>query len=306
MHCSVPGDVLLIRVYGQNTDLLIDRGAELRNIQLLQGVGFAPKLYATFNNGLAYEFVPGSTLDVDTVRDPAVYPLVARRVAQLHAVSAKEALQPDQPRSKPILWDSLSRYLAVIRDAFKDPAKKQRFVEKIGGLELLEKEFEDLQRQLSPLDSPVVMCHNDLLLANIILDPSQSSVTFIDYEYAGLNYQAFDIGNHFAEFAGVSTVDYSLYPDKDLQFKWLEIYLEEYNALQAGLSPPTKVVPKDVEKLYIQVNKFALASHFLWVLWALVQSEHSAIEFEFFEYATIRLKEYHTKKNAFLSLELSS
>lgn len=47
------------------------------------------------------------------------------------------------------------------------------------------------------------MCHNDLLLANVILDPSHSHVVFIDYEYAGLNYQAFDIGNHFAEFAGL-------------------------------------------------------------------------------------------------------
>lgn len=27
-------------------------------------------------------------------------------------------------------------------------------------------------------------------------------VHFIDYEYAGYNYQAFDIGNHFNEFAG--------------------------------------------------------------------------------------------------------
>lgn len=27
-------------------------------------------------------------------------------------------------------------------------------------------------------------------------------VCFIDYEYAGYNYQAFDIGNHFNEFAG--------------------------------------------------------------------------------------------------------
>jgi len=28
------------------------------------------------------------------------------------------------------------------------------------------------------------------------------SVKFIDYEYAGYNYQAYDIGNHFNEFAG--------------------------------------------------------------------------------------------------------
>lgn len=28
------------------------------------------------------------------------------------------------------------------------------------------------------------------------------SVKFIDYEYSGYNYQAYDIGNHFNEFAG--------------------------------------------------------------------------------------------------------
>jgi len=27
-------------------------------------------------------------------------------------------------------------------------------------------------------------------------------VSFIDFEYVGYNYQAFDIGNHFCEYAG--------------------------------------------------------------------------------------------------------
>lgn len=33
---------------------------------------------------------------------------------------------------------------------------------------------------------------------------SAEHVRFIDYEYTGYNYQAFDIGNHFNEFAGES------------------------------------------------------------------------------------------------------
>ena len=78
-----------------------------------------------------------------------------------------------------------------------------RFIQEIGGLDCLESELQDLQKNISSLGSPIVMCHNDLLLANVILDPSRSHVVFIDYEYAGLNYQAFDIGNHFAEFAGL-------------------------------------------------------------------------------------------------------
>ncbi|XP_026272287.1 ethanolamine kinase 1 [Frankliniella occidentalis] len=306
IHCSVPDDVLLIRVYGKNTDLLIDRGAETRNIKLLERARLAPRLFATFNNGLAYEFAPGATLDAASVRDPAVFPLVARRVAQLHALSPEEDLLIQPHQLRPVLWDILDKYLSLLRDGAKAGAQEHRFSQDFGGLERLESEIRDLQNQLSPLGSPLVMCHNDLLLANVILSPNRSNVVFIDYEYAGLNYQAFDIGNHFAEFAGVATVDYTLYPDKDLQTKWLEIYLEEYNKLQVGNNTSTKVNRKDVEQLYVQVNKFALASHLMWGLWALVQSEHSAIKFDFYEYATIRLKEYFAKKSLFLSLEISS
>lgn len=71
-----------------------------------------------------------------------------------------------------------------------------------GGAEMLRRELAQLTTALSCLDSPVVFCHNDLLLANVIYRPGV--VNFIDYEYAAYNYQAFDIGNHFTEFAGES------------------------------------------------------------------------------------------------------
>lgn len=60
----------------------------------------------------------------------------------------------------------------------------------------------NLKNFLSNLDSPIVFSHNDLLLGNVIYNENKNKVTFIDYEYADYNYQAFDIGNHFAEFVG--------------------------------------------------------------------------------------------------------
>lgn len=69
-----------------------------------------------------------------------------------------------------------------------------------GGADKLWKELSFLKAELSVLKSPVVFCHNDLLLGNVINTPGQ--VMFIDYEYACYNYQAYDIGNHFAEFPG--------------------------------------------------------------------------------------------------------
>lgn len=69
-----------------------------------------------------------------------------------------------------------------------------------GGKRSLGNELQKLKKSLENVTSPVVFCHNDLLLANVIC--CGDSVTFIDYEYGGYNYQAFDIANHFAEFAG--------------------------------------------------------------------------------------------------------
>lgn len=67
---------------------------------------------------------------------------------------------------------------------------------------LIQKEINLLKEKLSDLGSPIVFAHNDLLLGNVIYTKEQSSVTFIDFEYAAANYQAFDIGNHFNEFVG--------------------------------------------------------------------------------------------------------
>lgn len=48
----------------------------------------------------------------------------------------------------------------------------------------------------------------------------------IDFEYAGPNYLAYDIANHFCEFAGIENVDYSKYPNESLQKVWLTNYLK--------------------------------------------------------------------------------
>lgn len=68
--------------------------------------------------------------------------------------------------------------------------------------EIIMQELKELKEKLEKLMNPVVFAHNDLLLGNVIYTEETNSVTLIDYEYAGFNYQAFDIGNHFAEFIG--------------------------------------------------------------------------------------------------------
>ncbi|KAF4520781.1 hypothetical protein B566_EDAN011433 [Ephemera danica] len=303
------GDVVLVRVYGKKTDLLIDRKAETRNLKVMHSAGYAPRLYATFNNGLAYEFVPGDTLTTETCHTPAIFPLVATMMARMHRLECGDA--PHEP----MVWAKARHFINLAPDVFSKPDKQHRFEElKLPSKEQLETELSLLESQLRPLNSPLVFSHNDLLLGNVVYDETKGAVTFIDYEYAAYNHQAFDIGNHFNEFAGVSNVDYSLYPDQKFQRAWLQVYLREYKTLaphslsngQDENGHSDEPSDEEVGRMLVMVNKFALASHFLWATWALVQAEHSTIDFDYLGYASTRLSEYFARKDEFLTMEYSA
>lgn len=279
-------DMVMVRVYGNKTDLLIDRKAETRNIRILHKVGYTYGIYATFNNGLAYQFLEGDVLTVETVREPEVYRLVAKRLAQMHR------LDPNHPEinKDPCIWDKTERFMQIMPKEFSNPDKQAKFERTIKPYAVLEEEYQFLKQKLMKLNNSVVYSHNDLLLANVLYNKKENSVTFIDYEYTAFNYQAYDIANHFAEFAGVDIPDYSLYPKETLQRAWLRIYLQTYNETN-------NVSEDEVTRLYVHVNKFVLLSHFFWGCWSLIQSQHSFIDFDFLEYAAVRFNEYFKGKD---------
>ncbi|GFX02695.1 ethanolamine kinase 1 [Trichonephila clavipes] len=125
--------------------------------------------------------------------------LIAGRLAKMHSVRSNvNGVVP-----QPCLFPMLFKYLHLIPDSFPDPVKDERYKSLIKPKNVLEAEINSLKEELVKLESPVVFSHNDLLLKNVIYNKEKEEVTFIDYEYADYNYQAFDIGNHFCEFAGL-------------------------------------------------------------------------------------------------------
>ena len=62
----------LIRVYGEQTEKIIDRYGELKTILTLNKYDCAGKVYGTFVNGMCYEYVPGEPLTLTTVRQPDI------------------------------------------------------------------------------------------------------------------------------------------------------------------------------------------------------------------------------------------
>ncbi|XP_065596563.1 ethanolamine kinase 2 [Cyrtonyx montezumae] len=293
-------DAVLVRIYGRKTELFVDRETELWNFQVLRAHGCAPDLYCTFQNGFCYEFLPGIALGPDHVRDPHIFRLVAQEVARVHAIHANGSLP------KPILWQKLHEYLTLVKMDLSPKVPNTSLHQDVPSLEMLENELAWMKDTLSQLGSPVVLCHNDLLCKNIIYNRAQEHVRFIDYEYTGYNYQAFDIGNHFNEFAGVKEMDYSLYPSKETQLQWLHSYLQAYKQLTQGGrgGPGVSVSEKELEALYVQVNKFSLASHFLWACWGLIQDKYSTIDFNFFRYAKLRFRQYYKMKPVVAALQI--
>lgn len=77
---------------------------------------------------------------------------------------------------------------------------------------------------------------------------------------------------------GMTEIDYTRYPNKTFQFEWLRVYLTNYHKFDGRI-----VDDEYINRIYADVNKFALVAHFTWTLWALIQAEHSTIDYDFIE-----------------------
>lgn len=96
----------------------------------------------------------------------------------------------------------------------------------------------------------------------------------------------------------MTDIDYKFYPPKEYQLKWIHEYLTHYHYNDSMV-----ITDKYVEKLYADVNKFALVAHLFWMLWGYIQAEHSEIDYDYLEYGLAFLLKFqiivlcHKKKN---------
>uniref|UniRef100_A0A4W3K1F6 ethanolamine kinase n=1 Tax=Callorhinchus milii TaxID=7868 RepID=A0A4W3K1F6_CALMI len=273
-------DVVLVRVYGNKTELFVDRDNELKSFQVLHANGCAPNLYCTFQNGLCYEFMHGIALGPEHVRKPSLFRFIATELARIHSIHAHNGCIP-----KPNLWLKMRKYLSLVSSEFTPEATNSRSVEEVPALQILERETAWMKEYLSELNSPIVLCHNDLLCKNIIYNEKEGEGVWVTLAVC---------------VAGVAEVDYSLYPDKHFQLQWLTTYLEAYKRFTKKGS---EVTNDEVHTLFVQVNKFALASHFFWGFWALIQAKYSTIEFDFLGYAVLRFNQYFQMKPQVIGLQ---
>lgn len=151
-------------------------------------------------------------------------------------------------------------------------------------------------KSVANLGTQLVFAHCDLLCANVIihrdgLDDPNLTVSFIDYEYATPSPAAFDISNHFAEWAGYDC-DYAAVPTVAQRHLFVQEYVKAYFALTGDKVDEEE----EVRKLNEEVDVFRGVPGFYWGIWSQIQAVISKIDFDYANYAELRLSEYWAYK----------
>jgi len=318
------GESRLVRIYGENTEVLIDREQDTATFAELAQRKFAPWLFGEFANGRVEQWLPmralepsemGQRAPVDFVR------LIAIQLARMHGL--------DMPgERKPTLWETIGKWedMAAAVDFSDVPSKAERFAAL--DLPALRRELEWLRGHLpSPANGhdlsllfglpavaaagdtgrnavrfacAAVFGHNDLLSGNVLVEEGTEHVQIVDYEYGAFQFRAFDFANHFCEYAGFDGNFEKWYPSAERQVEFLDVYLGASDPdLHASLAASGQLAAF-LSALQAVVDQFALASHYFWGLWAILQARHSPIDFDFMDYAHLRFTGYQMHKRLFV------
>ncbi|XP_074231971.1 choline/ethanolamine kinase isoform X1 [Camelus bactrianus] len=323
-RCSLPDHLpsvgeepreVLLRLYGailQGVDSLV---LESVMFAILAERSLGPQLYGVFPEGRLEQYIPsphtliGSwvqsrPLKTHELREPVLSAAIATKMARFHGMEMPFTKEPHW------LFGTMERYLKQIQDLPPTGLSQMNLLEMYS----LKDEMGNLRKLLDSTPSPVVFCHNDIQEGNILLlsEPeSADSLMLVDFEYSSYNYRGFDIGNHFCEWVYDYTHEEwpfykaqpANYPTRGQQLHFIRHYLAEVKKGETISPEEQKKLEAD---LLVEVNRYALASHFFWGLWSILQASMSTIEFGYMEYAQSRFQFYFQQKGQLTNFHSSS
>ncbi|XP_033018766.1 choline/ethanolamine kinase [Lacerta agilis] len=308
--CTLPDHIVtaedeprqvLLRIYGvilQGVDSLV---LESVMFAILAERMLGPRLYGIFPQGRLEEYIPSRRLITEDLPDPSISGEIATKMARFH-----EMVMPFNKEPK-WMFGTMDKYLKQISElTFPQEAQLQK-LNKLKAYNL-EAEMCSLRELLESTQSPVVFCHNDVQEGNILLLAGREAAAsdrlmLIDFEYSSYNYRGFDIANHFCEWVYNYAYDQwpfykaspENYPSRHQQLHFIRCYLEEAAGKKGRPSPEEQ--ERLEEEMLLEISRFAMASHFFWGLWSILQAKISTIEFGYLEYAQCRFEAYFQQKS---------
>jgi ethanolamine kinase len=329
---------ILVRLFGAVG--MIDRDAETSSLAVLADMKMAPPYIGRFQNGRLEGWMNNMRpLSVRELSNSNISIQIARQLARLHTecfVATDDTTESESSTRIPSLWTQLDDWC---RQSLKATFSTEQNTLRARELQLAQysNEITWLQDLLAKQANPptIAYCHNDLLASNILYsvkdhqddDSSDShqqqtqdcTIQLIDFEYGGFNYAAFDIANHWNEYAGGTEQgtlpNYEWLPDASMQRAFVKAYLgqvqksnekllattsNDNGSRQTGSAKETLDVTIDdsqITTLLAQVHLFQLANHLYWGLWAVNQAaSEGCCDFDYLQYASKRLERYQVLK----------
>jgi len=258
-----PSKKAIIRVFGRNTEKIINREEEQRNIEKVKLID----IYATLTNGIICSYQEGRTIDVPMMADPLISHKVAQVIAKMHKVTFYELGHVN------CIFDRIQNFIDKIDPEYIHKGEKLDIDSLQHKLDTLK---EKLEVEMST--SPIVLCHNDLLSGNILWNGSE--IGLVDYEYSGYTWPEFDIANHFVEWCGFE-LDLFRFPNIEKQRQFIKTYLAQL----FGEEPDEDIL----EQWVTRVGLLIPLSHLFWGSWGFFQASNSTVQFPYFEYAKWRV-----------------
>lgn len=318
--------IALIREYGKGSELFMNRPQEEKVVQKLSDEGISPKIYACYPWGRIEEYLPNSrtltTLEYRTTYFAQVgdllgkfhHPSISNELIKVASASTSKAC---------MLHSRLQKYLELAKkvtflsdyeeeeEVLMSPNRKGKLLAL--NVPQLEKEVDWLVKMLNDNSNTtnggqednvnsVVFSHCDLQEGNILLYEGQMHM--IDFEYSDVMNRGFDFGNCFAECTMCYHISnfpgFTLNPDDFPTLQQQEAFCAAYAKAADMLTGNRESDVRLIHALTKQARKYALASHLHWVLWSIIMSEKSTINFGYLEYALARLDQFYVGKKNFL------
>jgi thiamine kinase-like enzyme len=245
-----------VRIYGDQTELFIDRQFEADTIKAMAKIGVGSKLIKFMPEiGVTIvEFIGDSiVLNNDHFLDQSLYPQIVDPIRKIHG-SGIQLPKIFNPLVEVKKMFTILNNLKVEYPEFDIAGTIER--------------FEKLTAIINIPEAEYTACHNDLLADNFILINEEarhkydSSMYIIDWEYAGMAPRYYDIADMFQEI---------LVPRE----------------AEKGIVAEYSKGDNFDRNLYF-IDLFKPFPDIYWFLWSLIQLNISKIEFDYYTYGKIK------------------
>ena len=245
-----------VRIYGDKTDLFINRDAEAHAIREMSKIGVCSNIvkYLPEKGVTIVEFIDDAiVLTNDHFLDKSLYPKIVEPILKIHT-SGVDLERIFNPLVEVMRMSAILKGLNADYPEFDIAGTIDRLIKLSSVINIPESEY--------------TACHNDLLADNFILinedaaHKYDSRMYIIDWEYAGMAPKYYDIADMFQEI---------LVP-REAEKQIVEAYC-------AGLK---------FEYVLYRIDVFKPFPDIYWFLWSLIQLNISKIEFDYYNYGKIK------------------